>query len=243
MPSYGGNKQRAPRVSNAPAQQQAQEEEQKVYNKIEAGDRNCYIYFDTEFTGLHKNAELISIGLVDADGKTFYAEISDVDFENSIKDSDKKWVKENILDKLTMPKFNCTGDHWELVGTKHDVGLQLNLWLAERYKEHIIQFVADVSHFDFVLLIDLITNGGTAMEMPKYISPCCYDLNQDIATSLYRDDNMSDTNYVPVRVAFDVDRLMMVKNLEGFEVDSNKHNALYDALVVRAIHQYLWDME
>ncbi len=32
------------------------------------------IYFDTEFTGLHKNTTLISIGMIAENGRTFYAE-------------------------------------------------------------------------------------------------------------------------------------------------------------------------
>jgi len=35
------------------------------------------IFFDTEFTDLHWEAKLISIGLVAEDGQTFYAELSD----------------------------------------------------------------------------------------------------------------------------------------------------------------------
>jgi hypothetical protein len=35
------------------------------------------IFFDTEFTDLHWQAKLISIGLVAEDGRTFYAELSD----------------------------------------------------------------------------------------------------------------------------------------------------------------------
>ena len=35
------------------------------------------IFFDTEFTDLHWNAKLISIGLVAEDGREFYAELSD----------------------------------------------------------------------------------------------------------------------------------------------------------------------
>lgn len=35
------------------------------------------IFFDTEFTDLHREAKLISIGLVAEDGRTFYAELSD----------------------------------------------------------------------------------------------------------------------------------------------------------------------
>ena len=34
------------------------------------------IFFDTEFTGLHKNTELISIGLIAENGNMFYGEIT-----------------------------------------------------------------------------------------------------------------------------------------------------------------------
>jgi len=37
------------------------------------------IFFDTEFTGLHQNTTLISIGLISECGKTFYAELTDYD--------------------------------------------------------------------------------------------------------------------------------------------------------------------
>ena len=37
------------------------------------------IFLDTEFTGLHKNTTLISLGLVSECGKTFYAEFTDYD--------------------------------------------------------------------------------------------------------------------------------------------------------------------
>lgn len=37
------------------------------------------IFFDCEFTGLHKNTSLISIGLVADNGQKFYAEITDFD--------------------------------------------------------------------------------------------------------------------------------------------------------------------
>lgn len=34
------------------------------------------IFFDTEFTDLHWQAKLISIGLVAEDGRTFYADLT-----------------------------------------------------------------------------------------------------------------------------------------------------------------------
>ena len=41
------------------------------------------IFFDTEFTGLHKNTTLISIGLVAENGKKFYAEFNDAKDDNN----------------------------------------------------------------------------------------------------------------------------------------------------------------
>ena len=43
-------------------------------------------------------------------------------------------------------------------------------------------FVSDVSHYDMVLLIDLLV--GNAKMLPKFITPACHDINQDIATML-----------------------------------------------------------
>jgi DNA polymerase III epsilon subunit-like protein len=44
----------------------------------ECGNKNCMkIFFDTEFTGLHKDTTLISIGLVSEDNRKFYAELID----------------------------------------------------------------------------------------------------------------------------------------------------------------------
>lgn len=37
------------------------------------------LFFDTEFTGLHKNTTLISIGIVSECGCKFYAELTDYD--------------------------------------------------------------------------------------------------------------------------------------------------------------------
>ena len=38
------------------------------------------VFFDTEFTGLHQNTTLLSIGLVAENGRSFYAEFMDYDY-------------------------------------------------------------------------------------------------------------------------------------------------------------------
>jgi len=57
------------------------------------------IFFDTKFTGLHKNTTLISIGIVAEDGNTFYAELTDYD-NNQIDNG----IQYNVIDNLIIDK-------------------------------------------------------------------------------------------------------------------------------------------
>lgn len=220
----------------------------KVFKKpiITAGDRSCYVYFDTEFTGLRKDTSLISIGLVSSDGDTFYAEFTDYNSEYV-----DKWIQHNVIDKLIHPETVLDGSHWTMEGKTADIRENLWEWLARFKKEgKLIQFVSDVSHYDFVLLVDLLLGDRTltAIDLPREISPCCLDINQDIATSIQRikPDDITDEefnkNFVPVYAAFDMSREELVSGIKSFNCDVNKHNALYDAMVIRAIHQHLWNI-
>lgn len=58
------------------------------------------IYYDSEFTGLHKDTTLISIGLISECGtKTFYAEFLDYD-KSQVDD----WIQNNVIDNLLFNK-------------------------------------------------------------------------------------------------------------------------------------------
>ena len=219
----------------------------KAKPMITAGDRECYIYFDTEFTGLRKNTSLISIGLVTSDGKTFYAEFTDYN-----KEFVDDWINENVISNLVSPENVFNGDNWTMSGTSLEIREQLFEWLAP-YKEQgkLIQFVSDVSHYDFVLLIDLLLGDEklSAIDLPDGISPCCIDVNQDIATSIQRtkpedvSEEEFNKNFVPAYAAFNFSREEMISGVSNFKYEGNKHNSLYDALVIRAIHQTLWNIE
>ena len=59
------------------------------------------LYFDAEFTGLHKDTTLISIGIVSASGESFYAEFNDfADYQIS------PWIKENVLSNTVVKGEN-----------------------------------------------------------------------------------------------------------------------------------------
>lgn len=188
------------------------------------------LFFDLEFTGLRQNTTPISIGIVSEDGKKFYAEFTDYD-ESQCDD----WIKENVISNL---KFELAlGEaFWE---REHDGNVEalcdrecasywLNKWLSQF---DTIQFVSDVCHYDFVLLIDLLTNGGTALDLPENISAVCHDLNMDIA----RHYHVSDWE------AFDMSREQIMFDVcnGGVFLDGDKHNSLYDANIIRAIYEVI----
>ena len=209
---------------------------------ITAGDKDCYVYFDTEFTGLIKNSDLISIGLVNSNGNTFYAEFNDFD-EKKVT----PWINENVYPCLSYPDTTKKEGHWTITGNKEEVRKMLIEWLDTYVpKDRIIQFVSDVCHYDFVLLIDLLTNGGSALDLPRRISPCCSDINQDIATSMYRNipegktEEEFNRNFVPIAEAFNISREEIAKDYVEELGEVKKHNALYDAKVIRAIHRNMW---
>ena len=183
------------------------------------------IFFDTEFTGLHKNTTLISLGCVDENGRTFYAEFTDYD-----KSQVNGWIKENVIKNLSYTKkksfFRKNGafEHdWRIRGDKTMVREALEEWLNQY---SFVEFVSDVCHYDMVLLADLF---GGAFSLPKNINSSCHDINQDIA-EFYGN--------VTERWAFEKSREEILKE-SGEAISGVKHNALYDAQVIRAIYNYI----
>lgn len=232
-------------------------------------NNNIKIFFDCEFTGLRKDTTLISIGFITNDRRTFYAEFTDYN-ESMCND----WIKNNVIDNLKfndneasflVQTKNKTAEENDLIkshpaedddegfnivmkGNRRDISIALNKWLNQFVKENLnIEFVSDVCHYDFVLLVDLLLiakgEGLTAIDLDKEYSSCCYDLNIDIATFL-------STN---ARKAFNVNRESLLKRLyENKKSDKDysyimsllsnredKHNSLYDAKIIKELYTAL----
>lgn len=180
------------------------------------------IFFDTEFTGLHKDATLISLGCVAEDGKTFYAEFTDYD-----KPQCDDWIKKNVIQNLHLNKYGCNED-WNKMEVHYDTAMA-EIYFAEWLRQFdSVQFVSDVCHYDFVLLIDLF---GSAFNLPKNVCAACHDINQDIA-KYYG---------ISEREAFDKSREDILKDCIEFKkanpVVGNKHNSLYDAMVIKELYK------
>lgn len=184
------------------------------------------LYFDTEFTGLKKNTNLISIGIIAEDGYKFYAENVDIIPEVLVRVD--PWIKKNVIDRTIMGgdrelESSLLDDSTitTVIRGMSDIKNQLSKWLRQ-FSD--VQFISDVCHYDFVLLIDIF---GTAFDLPMNVSPTCYDINQDIA-KFYG---------ITQKLAFDKSREDIIKELYGGDIiKGNKHNSLYDAEVIKAIY-------
>jgi hypothetical protein len=174
------------------------------------------IFFDSEFTGLHQHTTLISIGLVAENGREFYAEFTDYD-----EDQIDGWLRENVLSKLV---FKCDrnraiedGAYTSRTGDNEYIASELEKWLDSFTKP--VEMWSDCLAYDWVLFCQL---WGGALDVPKWIY------------------------YIP----FDLSTLFKIKgidpdiNREKFatlakEDEKSKHNALWDAKVIKACYEKL----
>lgn len=179
------------------------------------------VFFDTEFTGLHQNTTLISIGLIAENGKTFYAELNDYSKEQANGDT---WIMENVIDSLLMNDKDVAvechdhSEHMQYKGDRKLVSRKLEKWLNGLVGKEKIEIWSDCLSYDWVLFNQLF---GHAFNIPS---------------SVY---------YIP----FDICTLFKIKgvdpdiNREEFSgIDGDKHNALHDAKVIKACYDKLISM-
>lgn len=172
------------------------------------------LYLDTEFTGLHQNTSLISLGLCDDQDRTFYAEFTDYR-----QDQVDQWIQQNVLSKTRWlsdsewpeaPFSEVTKNSTECVGNSEYVVSQLIPWL-EHYPN--IEIWGDCLAWDWVLFCELF---GGAFGLPKHI----HYMPRDLVTLLHQHE-----------LDVDLDRFAYVEQ----DSDKNQHNALADARVLRAM--------
>lgn len=182
------------------------------------------IYFDTEFTGLKKDTTLVSLGMVAEDGETFYAEFTD--YDKSYKDD---WFQRNVLDNLLLSSNKANTNQKvadvQVLGTKSHIQIELTKWLTKKSNGgNDIVLVSDVCHYDMVLFADIF---GSAQRLPVFVTPACHDINQDIA----RHFGLS------MKDSFDLSREVALDCFGNKEIPGEKHNALYDAKVIKGIYE------
>jgi hypothetical protein len=178
------------------------------------------LFFDCEFTGLHQGTTLISIGIVSEDGRSFYAECMDYD-RQQVGD----WLQDNVIKHLRLkgePEGMATA--WEIneenvaevYAPSAGVGHLLENWLTLFDQ---VEMWSDCLAYDWVLFCQL---WGHASNIPKNVY------------------------YIP----FDISTLFKMKGIDpdinreefaGMADGGPKHNALWDAQVIRACYWKLTD--
>lgn len=180
------------------------------------------VFFDTEFTGLHQNTTLISIGLIAEDGKTFYAELTDYD-KNQVDD----WIRDNVIAKTNYLKESANDEtasvsmwNYYCPGTTSEIKTALSVWLSQWES---VEMWSDCLSYDWVLFNQLF---GHAFNIPKNV----YYIPFDICT-LFKVKGVDP----------DVSREEFARGGSYWftEDQVQKHNALWDAKVIKACYERL----
>lgn len=173
------------------------------------------IFFDAEFTGLHQNTTLVSLGLVAETRETFYAEFDDYDMLQV-----DGWIRDNVIaNLLTLEhEFTTSGIQTQFVGDSNGIAYALRDWLGQFDK---VEMWGDCLAWDWVLFCELF---GGALNIPQNI----YYIPFDIST-LFKMRGIDP----------DINREVFVGNVDWLAKEEMKHNALWDALVIQACYEKL----
>ncbi len=164
------------------------------------------VFIDTEFTGEHGKATLVSLGLVTLDNKKLNITLNDYD-----RSQVTTWLKKNVLSKINKKKSIDSKSAYKKVSK----------FLNNYSKGQKIHLVSAGKTLDIVLLFDLYKYSKLKRkfhwlhDLPGYLNHSSHiDLDTMIFFSKFRNINKI--------------KLSNLKNTK------NKHDALYDAIVVRA---------
>lgn len=199
------------------------------------------IYYDAEFTGLHRNSSLLSIGMVSESGSHFYAEFTDYD-----KDQVDDWLQKHVIENLmfnnksyyisAINKYVSSidnGIHYDvdIKSDSNDIKSYLLNWLkneaAVKGDEGKVQFYTDCYAYDWVLLNDLICDNGKALNLPDYL----YYIPVDLSTALQihgEDPDITRETFLGDKIVNLLKSIFPIKNNSENDI---KHNSLWDAYV------------
>jgi len=199
------------------------------------------IFFDSEFTGLTKDASLLSIGFVTLDSRYHFY----VEFPWPLQWGPNEWMQNNVVANFSFRKETyqlqgIDGGHTMPPEPTDESIIEAGIfkswfrpfflhWLEMVNNTPFIfpdqrqfLFISDCAAWDWILFTDLITQGKSALDLPDQIHPAVYDINTDLHRIFGN--------------GFEQDRAELV----GMK-KITKHNALEDAKVIR--ETYLWIQE
>lgn len=193
------------------------------------------LFFDTEFTGLHQNTTLVSLGIVSEKGDLFYAEFTDYD-KSQIDD----WLQTNVIDKLVLNEEGTNyldayyGCQTLVKGDKELIKIRLEEWFNNEYlyrDTDKYEMWSDCLAYDWVLFNQIF---GHAFNIPKNV----YYIPFDICT-LFKikgiDPDISREEFVKE----ELEKYTQINSELPFRFLGEKHNALWDAVVIQECYSKL----
>lgn len=168
------------------------------------------VFFDTEFTGLHQETTLISIGCITEDGMEFYAELTDYD-----KAQVDTWIHENVIASLT-----CEGESPSIYCYNPLIVRGDSAFIAARLREWLeglgpVEMWSDCLAYDWVLFCQLF---GHAFNIPSNV----YYIPFDIAT-LFK--------------LIGIDPNINREEFADMPHGALKHNAAWDARIIKKCYE------
>lgn len=191
------------------------------------------IFFDTRYTGPHKNTTLISIGLVDEVGRSFYGEFSDY-----YEEMCDKWTEIKIIKYLKFRNSNKKTwlerdtDNWEAYGPIEHIKTALQSWLLS-YSS--VDLVSDKCYYNMILFIDIF---GYSWDIPASIGiPICHDINQDIAR--YFDRPEREVSSIQRNDIIEAYNIKVSEHWPEKCINipcDNIHSSLYSAMMIKGVY-------
>ena len=172
------------------------------------------VFFDTEFTGEHAFTTLVSIGLVTLEGDELYITLNDYD-KSQVTD----WLKENVLKDIDEKKSI----------TKKEAYIKISSFLKNYSNGEKITLVSAGKMNDIILLYQLYHQGSPELKYFHFLHGLPDYLNHSNHIDL-------DTMFYLAGVNIEHQDQSEVGGREKYanvKLKQEKHNALYDAKIVK----------
>jgi hypothetical protein len=179
------------------------------------------IYYVTEFTKLSQHSELISIGMVSDNGRTFYAESNEWDREKAILNN--PFLVDHVIPHLLFEDVARYSNAdilqaYKIKDCRLQIASKLREWLTQF---STVEFWGDVQSYGWMHLCELF---GGAREFQE-LNPNVSYIPMDIATRLH------DFGTDP-----DISRELFANLNNSRLKEQNGRNALYKAYLVRSCY-------
>ena len=169
---------------------------------------------DLEFTGLHHNTSIISLGAVAENGEEFYAEMNDYD-DRQVQAQQDTFLQEQVIPKL---KWHIDDNEWANTINRQELKDRLEVWFNKIYEEdgQQVEVWLDCYAYDWILFCGLWQD---ALNVPAWI----HYIPRDLSTFLEVRGYDPDTN----REVF--------SHFDEVPTKDDKHNALYRRKGVKGV--------